>query len=108
MIYVLLVGIVTLLGTLWMPGGWFDKLPGFGVALLFLWLAWDMREVPSLPAKFKVKSTRMDERGRPVIIVQANNYHEAAKPIEGTTYRGGHWEINKTGENEYTIHAEDN
>lgn len=57
----------------------------------------------------EVTSVTIDRRGRPVIHVQADNYIDAAKPIEGTTYPGNVYRrVGAKGGREWEIRVADN
>jgi len=55
----------------------------------------------SLPVETKVLRTEQDAQGRPVIVMQAANYKEAARPIEGTTYPGAVYRSVEKTNNKY-------
>ena len=62
----------------------------------------------SLPVETKVTHETMDEKGYPVIHVQAANYREASRPVEGTTYPGDvSRSVVKTGKHKWEIRVEE-
>lgn len=58
--------------------------------------------------EYKILHQYRDGKGRPVFEVQANDYNEASRAVEGWTYPGGvMWIVSRTGTNQWKIYLED-